>query len=256
MDYHVRGGIGTQIMQFLAANALAWENNSNVDKIILNWGYYPNWMYDDSKRGNHLVDVNYLQEVFQYIQLPKFESVQGQNKTNFFDIDIAKLMIKYRDRLTRAFPTFVPLEKAQFPFQRKVFVDINNSMIMHTRGKDRPNLTYEEYNLIWKYNSHRDQKYIIGDDKELMQKIASSYLLDNDSRNPSQDFLTLVYGKNNMVFSGFTTFTLAAAFLNEDSYFKIVRGQDKYAGGINNLDWKTMDYFESKMNNLTYLDLL
>ena len=62
MDYHVRGGIGTQIMQFLAANALAWENNSNVDKIILNWGYYPNWMYDDSKRGNHLVDVNYLQE--------------------------------------------------------------------------------------------------------------------------------------------------------------------------------------------------
>ena len=54
-------------------------------------------------------------------------------------------------------PTFVPLEKAQFPFQRKVFVDINNSMIMHTRGKDRPNLTYEEYNLIWKYNSHRDE---------------------------------------------------------------------------------------------------
>ena len=83
MDYHVRGGIGTQVMQFLAANSIAWENNEKVEKIILNWGHYPNWMYDDSKRGNHLVDVNYIQEVFQHIQLPKFESIQGQNKTNF-----------------------------------------------------------------------------------------------------------------------------------------------------------------------------
>ena len=103
MDYHVRGGIGTQVMQFLAANSIAWENNEKVEKIILNWGHYPNWMYDDSKRGNHLVDVNYIQEVFQHIQLPKFESIQGQNKTIFwFHIQFSSITF-FRDILTHSY---------------------------------------------------------------------------------------------------------------------------------------------------------
>mgnify|MGYP003110717285 CR=1 FL=1 len=257
MDYHVRGGIGTQIMQFLAANSIAWENNEKVEKIILNWGHYPNWMYDDSKRGNHLVDVNYLQEVFQHIQLPKFESIQGQNKTNFFHTPIAELMIKHRDRLIRAFPIFFPIELGQFPFQRKNYEMINDSMILHVRGKDRPNLTQEEYSSIWKLNS-KEGKYIIGDDEELIKKVAgsNSYCLGNDSANPSEDFLTLAYGENNIVFSGFTTFTFAAAFLNQNSSFKIVRGRDKFSGGINNKDWDAMDYFESEMKNLKFLDIV
>ena len=299
MQYNVRGGIGTQIMQFLAAYSTNWTyENKKISEIVLNWGNYPNWMYNKEQQGNHLVDVNYIARVFHPDTLPTISNTIGTGKTNFFDMQTAEHMIKNRDRLIRSFPIFAPLSRGygyKLPHQEKMYKNINKSLIMHTRTKDRQTLTLEQYIFIWKYNSvfndvksqtmrwskdetapdyHANKKYIIGDNEDFMRKIMSenyehSYMskdskktfdgkvsrVGNDPNSPDKDFLTIAHGKENVVFSGFTTFTLAAAFLNEDSFFKIVRGKDKFAGGINNIDWEVMDYFESTMSNLKYLDI-
>jgi len=255
MQYNVRGGIGTQIMQFLAAYSTNWTyENKKISEIVLNWGNYPNWMYNKEQQGNHLVDVNYLARVFHSNTLPTISNTIGTGKTNFFDMQTAEHMIKNRDRLIRSFPIFAPLSRGygyKLPHQEKMYKNINKSLIMHTRTKDRQTLELEEYVAMWKIHfSGEMKKYIIGDDESFMKKIAPENFTGNDPNDPSKDFLTIAHGKENVVISGFTTFTLAAAFLNEDSFFKIIRGKDEFAGGINNIDWEVMDYFESAMSNL------
>ena len=113
--YNIRGGLGTQVLQFVNVYADALEKGLTDERleITLNFGNYDDWFY--SNPGNHIVDLDFLSLLFDYEPFPNIKNTIGTNKSNCFNINSAINMVKYREKIIdlmkfKSYP-FVPFDK-------------------------------------------------------------------------------------------------------------------------------------------------
>ena len=240
IHYNIRGGLGTQVLQFVNVYSEILEKGLIDEElyITLNFGNYDDWFY--SNPGNHIVDLDFLSLVFDYESFPNIRSRVGTNKFNCFNIKSAIRMTKYRDII-------IDLMK----FRVHSFNTFNKEYVIHTRTKDRQLISRKDYiQYIDKFNSTQSGT-IIGDDKTFCQslvKINPEWEL-SDNETPVEDWLALATGKNKII-SSFTTYTLAAAYFNPNSKFYILKNDPNKL--VRKSDWETVDYFIKEFNNLEY----
>tara|TARA_R110000850_G_scaffold5483_4_gene22695 strand:+ start:547 stop:1293 length:747 start_codon:yes stop_codon:yes gene_type:complete len=235
--YNIRGGLGTQVLQFVNVYADALEKGLTDDRleITLNFGNYDDWFY--SNPGNHIVDLDFISLLFDFEPFPNIKNKIGTNKSNCFNKKSAINMVKYRDKI-------IDLMK----FKSYSFTPFDKEYVLHTRTKDRQLISRNEY--IY-YMNKFDSGIIIGDDSKFCKSLTEendNWSLSNNETSVN-DWLSLATG-NNKVISSFTTYTLAAAYFNPNSKFYILKNDPKKL--VRNSDWETVDYFIKEFNNLEY----
>ena len=238
--YNIRGGLGTQVLQFVNVYADALNKGLTDEKleITLNFGNYDKWFYTNP--GNHTVDLDFLSALFDFSPFPIIKNKIGTHKSNCFNMKSAKNMVKYRE-------TIVDLLK----LRSQSFVPFSKEYVVHTRTKDRQLISTKEYiESIGNFDSSQCG-YIIGDDSTFCKSLVSTNtnwkLSDNETS--VNDWLALATGKNKVV-SSFTTYTLSAAYFNPNSKFYILK-YDPY-NMVSKSDWDTVEYFVQEFNNLEY----
>ena len=241
-QYNIRGGLGTQVLQFVNVYADALEKGLTDEKleITLNFGNYDDWFY--SNPGNHIVDLDFLSLLFDYEPFPNIKNTIGTNKSNCFNINSATKMVKYREEIINL-----------MNFRSYPFVPFNKEYVIHTRTKDRQLISKKEY-IYYMSKIERlglNSGIIIGDDREFCESLVrenSSWRL-SDNETSVNDWLALATGKN-IVISSFTTYTLAAAYFNPNSKFYILKSDPNKL--VRKSDWETVEYFIKEFNNLEY----
>jgi len=240
--YNIRGGLGTQVLQFVNVYADALEKGLTDERleITLNFGNYDKWFYTNP--GNHIVDLDFLSLLFDYKSFPTIKHKTGTDKSNCFNIKSAINMVKYRKKIIDL-----------MEFRSHSFIPFNTEYVIHTRTKDRQLISRKGYiecmNKIDRilYNSG----IIIGDDAEFCKsliRVNTSWGL-SDNETSVNDWLALATG-NNTVISSFTTYTLAAAYFNPNSKFYILKSDPNNL--VRKEDWDTVEYFIQEFNNLEY----
>ena len=83
--YNIRGGLGTQVLQFVNVYADALEKGLTDERleITLNFGNYDDWFY--SNPGNHIVDLDFISLLFDFEPFPNIKNKIGTNKSNCFN---------------------------------------------------------------------------------------------------------------------------------------------------------------------------
>ena len=73
--YNIRGGLGTQVLQFVNVYADALEKGLTDDRleITLNFGNYDDWFY--SNPGNHIVDLDFISLLFDFEPFPNYRNL-------------------------------------------------------------------------------------------------------------------------------------------------------------------------------------
>ena len=238
--YNIRGGLGTQVLQFVNVYADALNKGLTNEKleITLNFGNYDKWFYTNP--GNHIVDLDFLSALFDFSPFPIIKNKIGTHKSNCFNMKSAMNMVKYRE-------TIIDLMK----FRSYSFVPFNKEYVLHTRTKDRQLISRKEYiEYIGNFDSSQCG-YIIGDDSTFCESLVSSNtnwkLSDNETS--VNDWLALATGENKVV-SSFTTYTLSAAYFNPNSKFYILKNDPNNM--VSSTDWDTVEYFIQEFNNLEY----
>ena len=75
--YNIRGGLGTQVLQFVNVYADALNKGLTDERleITLNFGNYDKWFYTNP--GNHTVDLDFLSALFDFSPFPIIKNKIG-----------------------------------------------------------------------------------------------------------------------------------------------------------------------------------
>jgi hypothetical protein len=195
-EFHIRGGLGTQILSVYAAHALALERDTIVSDIKFNTGNYP--------RNDHDLDRIYIDDLLEFESRPNISSINGTNKTLPFKEPQFSLLLKHWDEVK----TKVWLKPA--------IKNQTNETIVHIRQTDRPLLAIEKFDalidslsLASHYPYENYQPIIISEDESVIQRYKLQPVSD-----ALADWKRILNAKT--VYGAYSTFTLLAAALNPD----------------------------------------
>jgi len=186
-EFHIRGGLGTQILSVYAAYALAIEQRITISNIKFNGGNYP--------RNDHDLDRIYIDDLLEFESRPNISSINGTNKTLPFKEPQFSLLLKHWDEVK----TKVWLKPA--------IKNQTNETIIHIRQTDRPLVAIEKFDsLIESFPNH---PIIISEDESVIQRYKLQPVSD-----ALADWKRILNAKT--VYGAYSTFTLLAAALNPD----------------------------------------
>ncbi len=181
-EYPIRGGLGTQIMSIFAVYAHAIEHNNTVDKIWHNGGGYGPITKD--------TNIMFYEDVLKFKNTPKFEMIDGRNKTSAFREPYTSLILKHWYKI---------LDNVYAPGKGQ-----NHKNIIHIRQLDRAFVNQEQ----WAFLKNKFPDYeIIGDEEE-------------NANDTVEDWHT-IFGANQVIGS-YSAYTLSAAMLNKNLNLKII----------------------------------
>ena len=234
LTYQIRGGLGTQLLNLMAAYGDAFEKGKDIEKIVLNFFNYPD--------GLREVNIDFISKTIEHYL--KVETKSGTDKFAIFNKDRIENVKKHIDKIRRSMP-----------------VKLNDmkpiaETILHVRQLDRPLVSVNTYIDIIVDKDGLEPWIIIGDDMKTLQNIidsSESFVnhspYDNDS---VREWFMLC--KSRLVVGGFSSYVLSAALLNPGLEYKMIKKGKCNEEHLTGYDWKCLDLFVELFDNINWMD--
>lgn len=234
LTYQIRGGLGTQLLNLMAAYGDAFDKGKDIEKIVLNFFNYPD--------GLREVNIDFISKTIEHHL--KVETKSGTEKFAIFNKDRIENVKKHIDKIRRAMP-----------------IKLNDmkpiaETILHVRQLDRPLVSVNTYIDIIVHKDSLEPWIIIGDDMRTLQNIidsSESFVnhspYDNDS---VREWFMLC--KSRLVVGGFSSYVLSAALLNPGLEYKMIKKGKCNDEHLTGYDWKCLDLFVELFDNINWMD--
>ena len=234
LTYQIRGGLGTQLLNLMAAYGDAFEKGKDIEKIVLNFFNYPD--------GLREVNIDFISKTIEHYL--KVETKSGTDKFAIFNKDRIENVKKHIHKIRRSMP-----------------VKLNDmkpiaETILHVRQLDRPLVSVNTYIDIIVDKDGLEPWIIIGDDMKTLQNIidsSESFVnhspYDNDS---VREWFMLC--KSRLVVGGFSSYVLSAALLNPGLEYKMIKKGKCNEEHLTGYDWKCLDLFVELFDNINWID--
>ena len=221
-EFHIRGGLGTQILSLYACYAIAIENNETVDKLYFNHGFYSS----ETKEPN----IIFVDKIVRFRKKPEFVIVQGTNKTSPFTHRNVNLIVKHWKRIQEE----VFLKKS---------IQQTNERIIHIRQKDRALVAIEKFDKLI-----TNDITVISDDPSVYQRYNIEAVDDTISDWEKICSADIVVG-------GYSTYTLIAGMMNPNMNLYIIRKEDCNSRLLSDDDWNALNIYVSAFSNIRWISL-
>ena len=234
LTYQIRGGLGTQLLNLMAAYGDSFEKGKDIEKIVLNFFNYPD--------GLREVNIDFISKTIEHHL--KVETKSGTEKFAIFDKGRIENVKKHIHKIRRAMP-----------------IKLNDikpiaETILHVRQLDRPLVSVNTYIDIIVDKDTLEPWIIIGDDMKTLQNIidsSESFVnhspYDNDS---VREWFMLC--KSRLVVGGFSSYVLSAALLNPGLEYKMIKKGKCNEEHLTGYDWKCLDLFVELFDNINWID--
>ena len=234
LTYQIRGGLGTQLLNLMAAYGDAFEKGKDIEKIVLNFFNYPD--------GLREVNIDFISKTIEHYL--KVETKSGTDKFAIFNKDRIENVKKHIHKIRRSMP-----------------IKLNDmkpiaETILHVRQLDRPLVSVNTYIDIIVDKDSLEPWIIIGDDMKTLQNIidsSESFVnhspYDNDS---VREWFMLC--KSRLVVGGFSSYVLSAALLNPGLEYKMIKKGKCNEEHLTGYDWKCLDLFVELFDNINWMN--
>jgi hypothetical protein len=234
LTYQIRGGLGTQLLNLMAAYGDAYDKGKDIEKIILNFHNYPD--------GLREVNIDFISKTIEHHL--KVEAVSGTKKFPIFNTERIQKVKKHIEKIRRAMP--VKLNS----------IEPISETILHVRQLDRPLVSVNTYIDIIVKKDSLEPWIIIGDDMKTLQRIIdSSESFINHSRYDNDSVREwFMLCKSRLVVGGFSSYVLSAALLNPGLQYKMIKKGMCNEEHLTGYDWKCLDLFVELFDNINWMN--
>ena len=234
LTYQIRGGLGTQLLNLMAAYGDASEKGKDIEKIVLNFFNYPD--------GLREVNIDFISKTIEHYL--KVETKSGTDKFAIFNKDRIENVKKHIDKIRRSMP-----------------VKLNDmkpiaETILHVRQLDRPLVSINTYIDIIVDKDGLEPWIIIGDDMKTLQNIidSSESFVNHSPYNNDSVREWFMLCKSRLVVGGFSSYVLSAALLNPGLEYKMIKKGKCNEEHLTGYDWKCLDLFVELFDNINWMN--
>ena len=234
LTYQIRGGLGTQLLNLMAAYGDAFEKGKDIEKIVLNFFNYPD--------GLREVNIDFISKTIEHHL--KVETKSGTDKFAIFNKDRIENVKKHIDKIRRSMP-----------------IKLNDmkpiaETILHVRQLDRPLVSVNTYIDIIVDKDGLEPWIIIGDDMKTLQNIidSSESFVNHSPYNNDSVREWFMLCKSRLVVGGFSSYVLSAALLNPGLEYKMIKKGMCNEEHLTKHDWKCLDLFVELFDNINWID--
>ena len=234
LTYQIRGGLGTQLLNLMAAYGDAFEKGKDIEKIVLNFFNYPD--------GLREVNIDFISKTIEHYL--KVETKSGTDKFAIFNKDRIENVKKHIDKIRRVMP-----------------IKLNDmkpiaETILHVRQLDRPLVSVNTYIDIIVDKDGLEPWIIIGDDMKTLQNIidSSESFVNHSPYNNDSVREWFMLCKSRLVVGGFSSYVLSAALLNPGLEYKMIKKGKCNEEHLTGYDWKCLDLFVELFDNINWID--
>ena len=234
LTYNIRGGLGTQLLNLMAAYGDAFDQDSDIEKIVLNFFNYP--------KGLREVNIDFISKIIKHYL--KVETKSGTDKFAIFNKDRIENVKKHIDKIRRVMP-----------------IKLNDmkpiaETILHVRQLDRPLVSINTYIDIIVDKDGLEPWIIIGDDMKTLQNIidSSESFVNHSPYNNDSVREWFMLCKSRLVVGGFSSYVLSAALLNPGLEYKMIRKGKCNEEHLTGYDWKCLDLFVELFDNINWMN--
>ena len=234
LTYQIRGGLGTQLLNLMAAYGDAFEKGKDIEKIVLNFFNYPD--------GLREVNIDFISKTIEHYL--KVETKSGTDKFAIFNKDRIENVKKHIDKIRRVMP-----------------IKLNDmkpiaETILHVRQLDRPLVSINTYIDIIVDKDGLEPWIIIGDDMKTLQNIidSSESFVNHSPYNNDSVREWFMLCKSRLVVGGFSSYVLSAALLNPGLEYKMIRKGKCNEEHLTGYDWKCLDLFVELFDNINWMN--
>ena len=234
LTYQIRGGLGTQLLNLMAAYGDAFEKGKDIEKIVLNFFNYPD--------GLREVNIDFISKTIEHYL--KVETKSGTDKFAIFNKDRIENVKKHIDKIRRSMP-----------------VKLNDmkpiaETILHVRQLDRPLVSVNTYIDIIVDKDGLEPWIIIGDDMKTLQNIidSSESFINHSPYNNDSVREWFMLCKSRLVVGGFSSYVLSAALLNPGLEYKMIKKGKCNEEHLTGYDWKCLDLFVELFDNINWMN--
>ena len=234
LTYQIRGGLGTQLLNLMAAYGDAFEKGKDIEKIVLNFFNYPD--------GLREVNIDFISKTIEHYL--KVETKSGTDKFAIFNKDRIENVKKHIHKIRRSMP-----------------IKLNDmkpiaETILHVRQLDRPLVSVNTYIDIIVDKDGLEPWIIIGDDMKTLQNIidSSESFVNHSPYNNDSVREWFMLCKSRLVVGGFSSYVLSAALLNPGLEYKMIRKGKCNEEHLTGYDWKCLDLFVELFDNINWMN--
>ena len=234
LTYQIRGGLGTQLLNLMAAYGDAFEKGKDIEKIVLNFFNYPD--------GLREVNIDFISKTIEHHL--KVETKSGTDKFAIFNKDRIENVKKHIDKIRRVMP-----------------IKLNDmkpiaETILHVRQLDRPLVSVNTYIDIIVDKDGLEPWIIIGDDMKTLQNIidSSESFVNHSPYNNDSVREWFMLCKSRLVVGGFSSYVLSAALLNPGLEYKMIKKGKCNEEHLTGYDWKCLDLFVELFDNINWMN--
>ena len=225
LTYQIRGGLGTQLLNLMAAYGDAFSKGDDIEKIVLNFFNYP--------KGLREINIDFISKIINTDI--KVDTKDGTNKFPIFNQDriknVHKFIDKIRDKMT----------------VKKMDQEPAGCPIIHVRQIDRPLVSVDTYKKII---AHIPNSMVIGDDTDVLDSLNTQ---TSPYNNDSVEEWFMVYNSK-IAMGGFSSYILSAALLNPNLSYHMLDRKSCQEGMITDNDWKCLDLFTELFDNIEWME--
>ena len=234
LTYQIRGGLGTQLLNLMAAYGDAFEKGKDIEKIVLNFFNYPD--------GLREVNIDFISKTIEHYL--KVETKSGTDKFAIFNKDRIENVKKHIHKIRRSMP-----------------IKLNDmkpiaETILHVRQLDRPLVSVNTYIDIIVDKDGLEPWIIIGDDMKTLQNIidSSESFVNHSPYNNDSVREWFMLCKSRLVVGGFSSYVLSAALLNPGLEYKMIKKGKFNEEHLTGYDWKCLDLFVELFDNINWMN--
>ena len=234
LTYQIRGGLGTQLLNLMAAYGDAFEKGKDIEKIVLNFFNYPD--------GLREVNIDFISKTIEHYL--KVETKSGTDKFAIFNKDRIENVKKHIHKIRRSMP-----------------IKLNDmkpiaETILHVRQLDRPLVSVNTYIDIIVDKDSLEPWIIIGDDMKTLQNIidSSESFVNHSPYNNDSVREWFMLCKSRLVVGGFSSYVLSAALLNPGLEYKMIKKGKCNEEHLTGYDWKCLDLFVELFDNINWMN--
>ena len=225
LTYQIRGGLGTQLLNLMAAYGDAFSKGDDIEKIVLNFFNYP--------KGLREINIDFISKIINTDI--KVDTKDGTNKFPIFNQDRIKNVHKFIDKIREKMPV------------RNTEQEPAGCPIIHVRQIDRPLVSVDTYKKII---AHIPNSMVIGDDTDVLDSLNTQ---TSPYNNDSVEEWFMVYNSK-IVMGGFSSYILSAALLNPNLSYHMLHRKNCKEGMITENDWKCLDLFTELFDNIDWME--
>ena len=233
LTYQIRGGLGTQVLNLMAAYGDAFDKGEDIEKVVLNFYNYP--------KGLREVNIDFISKVIKTnIQV---ETTNGTDKFPIFNEERIRKVHKHIDKIRQVMPVMKTDQKpAGIP-------------ILHVRQIDRPLVPLSTYRKLVCFFP---RCMVIGDDVVAVSRVMVSGETHGETfksphDNDSVQEWFMVYNSR-VVIGGFSSYILSAALLNPRVHYLMMHRRSCQQDLIAENDWKCLDLFTKLFDNIDWME--